>query len=183
MRFDGTWIESLYGMERFFDVRFPVSAITFKPSIFEGTFEGNVMFVRLKQDRKAIWEIVELRGGTVVLLPIFICEGERFTVLVKQPRIATANMNLSSCLPNDRRRTFGGAAAASSRRIGCSYDETSLLTCADLHAKGMKYFSLRLLDEKARFYMVERIVTRQQLVELQGKATGLLKRENRLPFG
>mgnify|MGYP001613871791 CR=1 FL=1 len=119
------------------------------------------------------------------MLPIFKCAGALYTVLVKQPRIATGDYELAE-LPAGMidGGTFAGAAARELKEeLGVTFTDNELVDMASSlpGSKGEEiYFSPGLLDEKARFYMVEREVSPDELGKFQGKATGLLAEGERI---
>jgi ADP-sugar diphosphatase len=162
------WLQSL-------DPRFGVSAITIQAVDFRGKPSADtVMFVRLKvKTAKPFEQIVELRGGTVIMFVILICEGRKYVVFVKQPRLATGNYELvempAGMIDNG---TFRGAAAKEiEQELGIVITDGELVDLTP--PTGPVYLSCGLLDEKARVYCVERRVTRAELEAMQGKATGV----------
>jgi 8-oxo-dGTP pyrophosphatase MutT (NUDIX family) len=159
------------------DPRFQVKHIYLQAVNFRGKASAaNVLFVRMEiTTEKPHGQVVELRGGTAVMLPIFtVGEGEfgqRFTVLVKQARLATGNYELVE-LPAGMidGGTFGGAAARElQEELGVTFREDELV---DLTPQGGIYLSPGLLDEQAKFYLVKREISLEELNALQGKATG-----------
>lgn len=169
------------GWKDLLDPRFEVHQITFQAVDFKGPpSPDKILFLRFKvKTQKSFEEIVELRGGTVVLFPVFTCEGIRYTVLTKQARIATGKYELvESPAGMVENGTFRGAAANEfEQELDMVFaDEELVDLTASLPGEGDGiYFSPGLLDEWARFYAVERDLTREQLSEIQGKATGLLE--------
>ncbi len=170
------WAKSL-------DPRFQVTEVRLQAVDFKGNKPSteNVLFVRLqakfaKQGEPGIRQtVVELRGGTAVMLPIFTVGvkgfSQRFTVLVKQPRLATGNYELPE-MPAGMidGGTFGGAAARElQEELGVTFREDELV---DLTPQGGVYLSPGLLDEQARFYRAERAISIEELDAFQGKATG-----------
>lgn len=168
------------GWRNSLDRRFRISAIAIQAVDFKGKPAAEtVMFVRfrVKSDDKPFEQIVELRGDTVVMMPIFKCGNVLYTVLVKQPRIATGDYELAE-LPAgmiDGGQFAGSAARELEEELGVIFAEDELVDMTSNLSGSNKeiYFSPGLLDEKARFYMVEREMDRDELARLQGKATGL----------
>jgi len=168
------WVNSL-------DHNFAVSQITVQAVDFRGKPSlETVMFVRfLVQANKPFPEVVELRGTTVVMLVVLRCKGMVFTVLVRQPRIASGDYGLVE-IPAGMTDggTFTGAAAKELKEeLGLVFSEDELIDLVKEQqgVEGEIYLSPGLLDERARFYLVERDITQRQLLEMQGKATGVLE--------
>lgn len=165
---------------RSLDARFSISEIAVQAVDFRGRPAAEtVMFARfrVKSADKPFAQIVELRGGTVVMMPIFKCENMLYTVLVKQPRIATGNYELAEFPAGmiDGGKFAGSAARELEEELGVIFAEDELVDMTSNSSGSSKeiYFSPGLLDEKARFYMAEREIDRDELAKLQGKATGL----------
>jgi 8-oxo-dGTP pyrophosphatase MutT (NUDIX family) len=122
-------------------------------------------------------QIVELRGGTVVMLVVLTCEGIDYTILVKQPRIPSGQwlfVEVPAGMLDDGQ--FKSTAMKEiGEELGLHFSEEQLTDLTErLPGDGPRelYFSPGLLDEKARFYLAKREVTRDELEALQGKATG-----------
>jgi ADP-sugar diphosphatase len=164
------WLASL-------DPRFGISAIKVQAVDFRGKpSTDTVMFVRLKvKTTKPFEEIVELRGGTVIMFVILVCEGKKYAVLVKQPRLASGNYELVEVpagMIDDG--TFRGAAANEiEEELGIVIDDNELIDLTP--PTGPVYLSPGLLDEKACVFCVEREVTRAEFEAMQGKATGIVE--------
>ena len=163
------WVASL-------DDRFQTSSVFIQAVDFRGKpAPETVMFVRLRAraSNAPFDQIVELRGGTVVLLPVLSCEGVDYTILVIQPRIASGNYELAEVpagmLDNGQFRGVAAKELEEELELVFSEDELEELT----KGEGV-YFSPGLLDEQARFFLARREVTRQELAGLEGKATGLI---------
>lgn len=161
------WVDSL-------DPRFGVTNIEVQAVDFRGNpSKDSVMFMRFRVTATSapFPQVVELRGGTSVMLPILRCEGREFTVLVQQPRLATGNYSLPE-IPAGMIEggTFGGAAARElEEELGLVFTEDELVELT--RGEGI-YFSPGLLDEQARFYVAERAVSVPELEGLRGKITG-----------
>lgn len=158
------------------DRRFKVSSLEIQTVDFRGGIHSaeTVMFVRLlvtEQD-SAFQKVVQLRGGTVVILPVFLCEGAEYTVVIRQPRIATGHYDLAE-VPAGMidGGTFGGAAARElEEELGLTFREEELVELTN--GEGI-YLSCGLLDESARFYLAERTVDSNFLEDLHGRTTGV----------
>lgn len=168
----GRWLSS---MEKF-AATYPVENIEVTAVDYRGRPGPTmVMFVRLriKAANAPFAQIVELRGDTVVMLPVFRCEGRDYTVLVIQPRIAvgdTALVEVPAGMVDGG--TFAGAVAHElEEELGMTFSAEELI---ELSPETI-LFSPGLLDEGARFYAVVREMSREELTTLQGKATGLVE--------
>lgn len=164
------------------DSRFSISEIILEKVDFKGTpSSANVMFVRLAvtiegKDHK---QIVQLRGGTCVMLPILTCGMCQYTILVSQPRIAVGDFLLEE-LPAGMidGGSFSGAAARELKEeLGLTFEESELI---DITGSDGIYLSPGLLDEKARVYLAQREVTSEELEELKGKVTGVEEEGERM---
>jgi ADP-sugar diphosphatase len=80
------------------DPSFDVQGVTVTAVDFKGRNPSteSVMFVRLAVRTAGVPfdQVVELRGGTVVMLVVLRCEGVDYTVLVSQPRLPTGRVRL-----------------------------------------------------------------------------------------
>ena len=169
------WVLSL-------DDSFEITSIYIQAVDFHGKPAiKRVMFVRLYvtfmtpngPDRR----VAELRGGSCGFLGILTCEGVDYTVLVKQSRLPVGKRNLAE-LPAGMidRGTFVGAMMREIKEeLGFEFKEDELINLN----KGISQkdngidMSPGLLDEEICFYLGRREVTREELEELQGKATGV----------
>ncbi|MFA5358814.1 MAG: NUDIX domain-containing protein [Patescibacteria group bacterium] len=160
--------------------KFKISHIFIQAVDFRGEATAkNVLFIRMKVTCANLLypAVVELRGNTVVMLPIIDVDGEIFTVLVRQPRIATGKIALPE-LPAGMidNGTFSGAAARELyEELGLVVGQKELIDMTEnlpASANGI-YFSPGMLDEKAKFYMIKLVMTRKKMQELQNKITGV----------
>ena len=168
------WVASL---DPRFDVQsVKVTAVDFKakPSV------ENVMFVRLAVRVACVPfdQVVELRGGTVVMLVVLRCEGVDYTVLTTQPRLPTGLFRMKEVPAGmiDGGKFRGKAAKEIEEELGLVFAEDELLDMTVFiygATNPSLYFSPGLLDERAHFYLARREVTRAELTALQGKATGI----------
>lgn len=163
------------------DPHFHVTGILIQAVDFRGAASAEkVLFVRMKLNTgKPFQEIVELRGGTSIMLPVIHCEGQDYTVLTVQSRIAIGKKAFveipAGMIDNG---SFAGAAAREiEEELGLRFREEDLTDLVEnLPGDGdTVFFTPGLLDESARFYLAERSMTREELNELEGKATGLLE--------
>ena len=163
------------------DPRFGVNSIVITNVDFRSTPSvENILFIRLRVKASAFphEQIVELRGGAVAMLVHLRCsdEGRIYTVLVKQPRIATGNLEFVEIPAGmiDGGSFLGAAAREIEEELGMKFTEFELenITLPASRERGVS-LSPGLLDETCMFYRVERSVTRAELDELQGKTYGL----------
>lgn len=119
--------------------------------------------------------IAELRGGTSVMDIKLRCEGRLYDVLVKQARIPIGKLDAVEKPAGmlDHGGTFAGVAVNElGDELDLEFNEDDLI---DLTKEtGPLCFSEGLLDEKARFFLGVRDVSKAELGAMQGKATGLL---------
>lgn len=171
------WAQSVDGT--FDDIeRVTVTAVDFrsKPSA------ANVMFVRLAVNLKGaptIDYVVELRGGTVVMLVVLNCDGIDYTVLVQQPRLPTGRRFFRE-IPAGM--LDGGALKSKAmeeirEELGLAFTEDELIGMnaflpGDPDGLPGVYFSPGILDEWAQFYCARRVVDAEMLDALEGRATG-----------
>lgn len=162
------WVKSI-------DPRFEIENIFIEQVDFRGLPPSkDIMFVRLSvliggHDHR---QIVQLRGGTCVMLPILNCGMEQYTILVSQARLAVGEYELKE-LPAGMidGGSFSGAAARElEEELGLTFEESELI---DITGSDGIYFSPGILDEKARFYLAQKDVTPEELKDLKGKVTGL----------
>ena len=172
------WVASL-------DPRFEVTEVTLRSVDYRGEpSTETVMFVEL--ERRAantpFTQIVKLRGGTAVILPILHCEGEIYTLIVRQKRLTTGTWALAEAIAgmvDDG--TFGGAAANELKQeAGLVFREDDMEEMTD--GKGI-YLSPGMLDEQARFYKAERNMTRTELEALQDRVMGVAEEGEQTTVG
>lgn len=161
------WINSL-------DSQFVIEAIEIQIVDFKGPPSiNNILFIRLKVIESGLAKIVELRGNTVAILVVLQCENKDYTVLVKQPRLATGYYDLLEIPAGmlDEGIFKGKAADELQEEIGITITHDDLI---DLTPVDTIYLSPGLLDEACKFYLVQLSMTREELNNLQGKHTGLV---------
>ena len=139
-------------------------------------FGERIGFIKLKaditKDGIQVPGIVFLRGGTVVLLPLLECDGNIYTILTVQARVPTGESEFSE-LPAGMvdNGTFSGAAAKElQEETGLEFGEDELISLSDIPI----YFSPGVSDELAKFYMVHRDITYDELYAMQDKCMGEL---------
>ncbi len=169
------------------DARFHIESVTIQHVFFCGTplTAENVgfiyMIVRENINGRIFYKVIRLCGDVSCMLPVLLCEGKPYVILVKQPRLATGNYEMVE-FPAGRVEvdgTFHGTAIREmEEELGLVFSKNEITDLTALlpgNAPQEIYFSPGIMNERARFYLAERIVTSAELDELQGKATGLLE--------
>ena len=136
-------------------------------------FGSNVGFIKLKADAtfngKPIPGIVFIRGNSVAILVILTCEGKRWVVWTKQPRLA---IGISYCVEipagmmDDENNFVGVAAKELAEETGIKITGDKLIPLGDIHP------SPGGCDEKIRLFCYEQDVSPAELATFQGKCTG-----------
>jgi len=173
------WVNSI-------DSKFIIESIEIECVDYRGVDQcaDNVMFIRMqvKTADKRFKQIVELRGGTCVMLPIINCGCRQFTILVVQNRLATGDSKMEE-LPAgmvDNGNFHGAAVKEIQEETGFTITKEDLIELTKyLPGKDEReiYFSSGLLDEKAKFYSFEVDLSRDELEALQGKHTGAVEED------
>lgn len=165
----GRWQERA----QIFGRTYPISEVRVTAVNYRGEASAqSVLFVRMEVVAGNVGhpQIVELRGGTCVMLPVIECEGELYTILVRQPRIAVGDPLLRE-VPAGMidRGTFAGAAAREiQEELDIEITEADLVSLCDEPI----FLSPGLLDEDAMFYFFRKSVDRATLDGWRGKCTG-----------
>jgi len=164
------------------DPRFEVREVEIQQVDYRGKpSPDKVMFIRLAVTGEGLpfRTFMELRGEVVVLLPVVHTEEGEFTILVKQPRLASghyafAELPAGMCDGDDPEEALLREAK---EELGI---ELSRETVVDLSARvwtegtnGPPIFSTPgFLDERFHVYSAEVRMTYSELVQLDGKRTG-----------
>lgn len=159
--------------------RFVVEKITIQSLDKFGSRVGFVKFkAAVKVDGKDVPGIVFMRGGSVGVLVLLDCQGELYTVLVHQPRVAVGKGALAEIPAGmlDGEGNFAGVAAKELKEeTGIIIKECELydMTQAAYGARfpGV-YPSCGASDEFNRLFVFRKAISKEQLDELQGKLTG-----------
>lgn len=172
------FVDWLNQMER---DRFDVRSITIQSV---DLFGPRVGFVKLKADvydksGKFVPGIVVLRGGSVAMVTVLVCEGKRYAVLVVQPRVPTGSFSFVE-LPAgmlDGSGNFGGVAAKEmEEELGLKINEKELVDLGELAGfKNGVFVSPGFTDECIRFFGYTKTVTREELDALKGRTTGAIE--------
>eukprot|EP00004_Rigifila_ramosa_P002839 TRINITY_DN128_c0_g1_i1.p1 TRINITY_DN128_c0_g1~~TRINITY_DN128_c0_g1_i1.p1 ORF type:complete len:381 (-),score=93.28 TRINITY_DN128_c0_g1_i1:21-1163(-) len=123
--------------------------------------------------------IVFMRGGAVAILPILHCQGTRYTLLTVQARVPIASAAFAEIPAGmlDGNENFAGIAAKEmEEETGIKLTKGELIDLSGLATPGSSgmFPSAGGCDEFIRLYAFERIVSLEQLRDLQGKLTGEL---------
>lgn len=126
-------------------------------------------------DGKPVHGIVLVRGNAVGVLVVLRCEGERYLLLVRQPRFAIseqASLEIPAGIldwSGDYRKV---ALSELEEEAQIEADDSELIDLMDFWYKGANdgfAGSCGLLDERIRLYAIERDVTREELDAMDGK--------------
>ena len=179
------WVERL-------DPRFVVRSIHFQSlDIFQN---GHVGFLKFRTDTvdpvgNYIPGIVNSRGGVVVILPVLMCEGKEYAVLVVQPRLPGACFELAETpagIIEPTAKTFRGAAAKEiEEEVGITIQEHELVDLTPFVIKPSSrlpgvFASPGGSDEWSRWLLYRQEVTPEKLVALHGAETGALAEGERI---
>lgn len=127
---------------------------------------------RLGQPGPPLPGIVFLRGGSVAMLVVLRCEGRKYVLLVKQPRVAVGRSALVE-LPAgmlDGDGNFAGVAAKEMREEAHIDFKHSELVC--MSESNKQYPSPGGCDEFIEYFYASAAVTPAFLRSLDGRATG-----------
>lgn len=149
---------------------------------------GRIGFVKFKSlvFKKSVPEgrhipgIVFMRGPSVAILLVLHCEGEKYTVVTRQPRVPIAD----SCFTEIPAGVFDGdqfsgvAAKELKEEVGIVIDSGSLVDMTKA-VYGDKYPGIYPspggCDEFIKLFLYEKEVTREELDSYRDKATGLME--------
>lgn len=125
--------------------------------------------------------IVFARGGSVAVLPVLECEGEEYTILCVQPRVALGKHNIIEFPAGmlDGENNFAGICAKELKEEADIDIEPDELIDMGLLAWGADVKGMTsqcgASDEFIRQFMFRRTVTSEELEEMNGKHTGELE--------
>ena len=146
-------------------------------------FGPKVGFIKLKADvvdaeGRPLPGIVFMRGGSVAILPVFICDGEEFAVLTVQPRFAIGKFDFVEIPAGmlDGSGDFAGVAAKElHEELGLSINSEELIDLSAFVGNPHGFYpSPGGCDEVIRIFALERNVTRLELDKMTGRCTGIL---------
>lgn len=127
-------------------------------------------------DGRPVHGVVLLRGNAVGVLVVLRCEGKKYLLLVRQPRLAiteVASLEIPAGIldwSGDYRKV---ALSELDEEAQIKADDSELIDLSEFWWKGMTdgfAGSCGLLDERIRLYAIERDVTRSELEAMDGKA-------------
>lgn len=126
-------------------------------------------------DGRPVHGVVLLRGNAVGVLVVLRCEGKKYLLLVRQPRLAIteeASLEIPAGIldwSGDYRKV---ALSELEEEAQIKAEDSELIDLSEFWWKGMTEGfagSCGLLDERIRLYAVERDVTPEQLKAMDGK--------------
>lgn len=149
------------------------------------SFGGRVAFIHLRlnvSDASGADAIrfLFLRGNSVALLAVFICEGREYAVMVVQPREAEGAIECKEVVGGmcDKGADYPTVAARElQEELGIRVAPEDLVDMTERMAKIKRsglYPSPGACDEAVRFFLFRKTVERKELEAMQGKATGLV---------
>jgi len=152
-------------------------------------FGSRIGFMTIKSVTRLMGEhgpalpgIVFLRGGSVAMLVVLRCEGRKYVLLVKQPRVAVGRSALVE-LPAgmlDGDGNFAGVAAKEMREEAHIDFKHSELVC--MSESNKQYPSPGGCDEFIEYFYASAAVTPAFLRSLDGRATGVEDERIRLSY-
>jgi ADP-sugar diphosphatase len=126
-------------------------------------------------DGRPVHGVVLLRGNAVGVLVVLRCEGKKYLLLVRQPRLAIteeASLEIPAGIldwSGDYRKV---ALSELEEEAQIEADESELIDLSEFWWKDSTpgfAGSCGILDERIRLYAIERDVTREQLEAMDGK--------------
>ncbi len=137
---------------------------------------------RLMGEGPALPGIAFLRGGSVAVLVVLRCEGRKYVLLVKQPRVAVGRAALVE-LPAgmlDGDGNFAGVAAKEMREEAHIDFKHSEMVC--MSESNKQYPSPGGCDEFIEYFYASAAVTPAFLRAIDGRATGVEDERIRLSY-
>jgi ADP-sugar diphosphatase len=166
--------------------RFQVNSIHIQSVDMFGAKLGFVKFKANVVDEKGkfIPGIVFMRGGSVGILLILVCEGKEYTVLTVQPRIATGSFSFKEIPAGmlDGSGNFAGVAAKEiDEELGLKISEADLTSLSELahHERGF-FVSPGGTEETIRLFAFRQEVTKDELAAMDGKCAGVLSESEQI---
>lgn len=126
-------------------------------------------------DGRPVHGVVVLRGNAVGVLVVLRCEGKKYLLLVRQPRLAiteVASLEMPAGIldwSGDYRKV---ALSELEEEAQIKADDSELIDLTEFWWKGATdgfAASCGLIDERIRLYAIERDVTRSELEAMDGK--------------
>lgn len=178
--------EQFQGWLKDLDSRFEVRAIHFQSVDLDvrADKEPRVRFIKFRADLvldgMKMRQVVFMRGGSVAILVVLVCEGEEHALLTRQARFAAGFSDFLE-IPAGTLENDGTVAVAAVREL---YEETDIVVKAEdlvdlvelIYGDRFKgiFGSPGACDEFFGLLLLRMEITRQQLTEFQGKFTGLI---------
>ena len=129
---------------------------------------------RLMGSGPALPGIIFMRGGSVAVLVVLRCEGRKYVLLVKQPRVAVGRSALVE-LPAgmlDGDGNFAGVAAKEMREEAHIDFKPDEMVCMSEFVAGKQYPSPGACDEFIEYFYASAAVTPAFLRAISDRATG-----------
>lgn len=168
-----SWFDAL-------DERYVVHRITIQSV---DKFGSHIRFIKMlveatDVDDNTIPGVVFLRGDSVAILPVLICEGVEYALLTTQSRLPTTHFDYQEIPAGSLENgTFAGTAVREMK------EETGLdlndFTRIELTTQPL-FLSPGACDEEMTFFAARRKVTKAELDELRGKMTGVAEENERI---
>jgi 8-oxo-dGTP pyrophosphatase MutT (NUDIX family) len=173
------------------DPRFNVTKLHFdSASIFTIKGEKKVGFIKFTTEvftpagDKIGGGIVPLmRGGSVAMLPVFVCGRRFYTALAVQPRLPTAVYEFEEVPAGsvDGGSFKGAAAREIEEELHMSIPEDRLIEIGSARARESGIFlTPGGSDEMMHFYVFIERVSKEWLAEVNGRCTGLLEEHEQI---
>lgn len=142
--------------------------------------EHRPLFIKLNAtaalpDGRPVHGIVLVRGNAVGVLVVLRCEGQKYLLLVRQPRFAISeksSLEIPAGILDWSRDYRKVALSELEEEAQIKADEAELIDLTDFWYQGTSdgfAGSCGLLDERIRLYAIEREVTPEQLKAMDGK--------------
>lgn len=165
------------------DPRFYVHGIAIQSCDFKDPEKRKPLFIKLvvtllTSEKEYQEQIVVLRGGSVGILVIRVCEGKEHVILVKQKRIATGQYEAVS-IPAGMLDGSTNSLVVGAKEIG---EETGIVKIGKLvnmtdYIYGQNHPGVStsdgLLNERVELLLSEEKITTSELEEMQGRIAGL----------
>lgn len=149
---------------------------------------GKIGFIKLKSlvyktsnlEGKNIPGIVFMRGPSVAILLVLNCNGKKYTIVTRQPRVPIANSNFTEIPAGvfDGEVFAGVAAKELKEEVGIVIDASSLVDLTK-EVYGSRYPGIYPspggCDEFIKLFLYEKDVSEEELASFKGKATGVME--------
>jgi ADP-sugar diphosphatase len=129
---------------------------------------------RLMGSGPALPGIIFMRGGSVAVLVVLRCEGRKYVLLVKQPRVPVGRVSLAEIPAGmlDGEGNFAGVAAKEMREEAhISFTPEEMISMTDFMSH-KQYPSPGGCDEFIEYFYASAVVTPAFLHAISGRATG-----------